>query len=597
MLDALKFLIKHNNDRNHGAGLIHPAWFFFVAIGISSTVAVSSEISDPPNPTANAISSIIASRQHPDLTQSSFGSRADDLEKLYRMANFRLLWLGQENSGKNVAEALNVLSNAFSQGLNPNNYDLEVLRLNSREALKLKPTAVKKLARFDTALSLSILRYLHDLQYGRVNPQGINFKLKLREKKLTDFPLLISSALRQGTLGQLPDIVEPKLFQYQKLKQSLAQYRKLDVESKPFLLMLSKSLRPGEHHPQMDELKQKLLSFGDFTETETLSDTQNPAVYSKAIAEGVKKFQRRHGLTPDGVIGKGTASALNTPLNQRITQIELAMERLRWLPEIQGGAYIIVNIPAFQLWAFDDISKPYPEILNMKVVVGNALKTQTPVLMAEMRFIDFMPYWNVPYSIVKKEILPKLWTNPNYLQKENMEVVTGFGKGGTAVALSDNAMMLLKQNVLKIRQRPGKKNALGRVKFMFPNKEDVYLHDTPANSLFGRSRRDFSHGCVRVENPEGLAEFVLKELPEWDKQKIAQAMKTAKTQRVQLKRSIPVLFFYTTSFIDENGLAFYPDIYRHDEVLLEVLKKPQDLSDQSLFISNNTMTTDSMKTE
>jgi murein L,D-transpeptidase YcbB/YkuD len=200
-----------------------------------------------------------------------------------------------------------------------------------------------------------------------------------------------------------------------------------------------------------------------------------------------------------------------------------------------------------------------------------------------------MPYWNVPYSIVKDEILPKLSENPQYLDKENMELVTGFANDAKAVEFTPDSMALLRQGALKIRQRPGRKNALGKVKFMFPNKEDVYLHDTPANALFSRSRRDFSHGCVRVENPEGLAGFALKDQAGWSKETINLAMKTPKTQRVILKHPIPVLFFYTTSFIDENGsLTFYPDIYGHDEVLLEVLKKPQDLSDQSLFISKNT---------
>ncbi|MGZ8215689.1 MAG: L,D-transpeptidase family protein, partial [Methylosarcina sp.] len=430
---------------------------------------------------------------------------------------------------------------------------------------------------------------LHDLHYGRVNPQGINFNLKLREKKLADLPVLIKSSLGQGTLSKLPEIVEPKLLQYQKLKQALALYKHLNAKYVPFQLSINKSLRPGERHPQIQSLKNFLISLGDLFEDNNQTEPQDAEVYTNKIREGVMKFQHRHGLTPDGIIGKGTAAAINAPLAQRIIQIELAMERLRWLPEINAGAYVIVNIPAFQLWAFDDIRKPHPGILNMKVVVGKALKNQTPVLMAEMRFIDFMPYWNVPYSIVKDEILPKLTVNPHYLDKENMELVTAFANDSKAVEFTDDSMALLKQGALKIRQRPGNKNALGRVKFMFPNKEDVYLHDTPANALFSKSRRDFSHGCVRVENPEALANFALKDQPEWNKETIKLAMKTSKTQRVILKRTMPVLFFYTTSFIDESGsLTFYPDIYGHDQILLEVLKKPQDLSDQSLFISKNT---------
>ncbi|MGR9088795.1 MAG: L,D-transpeptidase family protein, partial [Gammaproteobacteria bacterium] len=366
--------------------------------------------------------------------------------------------------------------------------------------------------------------------------------------------------------------------------------------SDPIHLEIKKSMRPGDHHPQIHRLKQFLESLGDLTEGSSDNGSIPSDLYTNKISVGVKNFQGRHGLIADGIIGKETAAALNVPLNHRTTQIELAMERLRWLPEIHAGAYIIVNIPAFQLWAFDDISKSDPEILNMKVVVGKALKNQTPVLMAEMRFIDFMPYWNVPYSIVKSEIMPKLIQNPNYLNQENMELVTGTGHEIKIVALSSDSVALMKQGSVRVRQRPGKKNALGRVKFMFPNKEDVYLHDTPANALFSRSRRDFSHGCVRVENPEGLANFVLKDQPGWNKDTVKQALQTDKTQRVILKHSIPVLFFYVTSYIDDRGrLTFHSDIYGHDAVLMEALKKNQDLSDQSLFISKNVSTSSAVK--
>jgi len=275
---------------------------------------------------------------------------------------------------------------------------------------------------------------------------------------------------------------------------------------------------------------------------------------------------------------------MNVPLSQRVTQIELAMERLRWLPELNAGPYIIVNIPAFQLWAFDDIDQFNSVAANMKVVVGKALKNETPVLMATLSFIDFMPYWNVPYSIVKKEILPKLMQNPGYLAGENMELVTTFGNETKAVAFTASSLAQLKQGTLRIRQRPGTKNALGRVKFIFPNQEDVYLHDTPSQPLFSKSRRDFSHGCVRVENPEGLAEFALKN--QWSREAIHQALNTLKTQRVILKKPIPVLFFYITSFFDQNNnLVFYPDIYGYDGILLGALRKPEDLLDQPNLVS------------
>lgn len=538
---------------------------------------------------AQEITAIIAAKQHPYLMLSNFPNRTEDLESLYALSNHQLLWLGNKDSEKNITTALNLLANATVHGLNSKNYDTETLRQKLQPALKLKPDAYKELALYDTALSISLLRFLHDLHYGRVNPQGINFNLKLREKKLIDIPLLIKNSQAQNTLAELPLSVEPKFKQYQKLKQALATYRQLAATAPPFKLNIEKTLRPGDTHPQIAELRRFLTTIGDLPDDKTTSNPDKSTLYTDAIATGVKRFQKRHGLTADGHIGKGSAAVLSVSLVQRVTQLELAMERLRWLPELSAGASIIVNIPAFQLWAFDAIDQADAKIINMKVVVGNALKTQTPVLMAEMHFIDFMPYWNVPYSIIKNEILPKLIQNRNYLDKENMELVSVFRDGENPTNLNEEAMYLLKEGKLRIRQRPGGKNALGRVKFIFPNKEDVYLHDTPANALFSKSRRDFSHGCVRVENPQKLAEFALKNQDAWNPETIQIAMSTPKTQRVILKKPIPVLFFYTTAFFDQDdNLDFYLDIYGHDAVLLEALSKPDDLSDQALFISTNT---------
>ncbi len=565
--------------------------FLFLALPLQAALAEEVVSQEQLPGVAQEISAIIAAKQHPYLTLSNFPNRTEDLESLYKQSEHRLLWLGNADAEKNINEALNLLANAAADGLNPKNYDTETLRQKLPPALTLKPDAYKDLALYDTALSISLLRFLHDLHYGRVNPQGINFNLKLREKKLVDLPLLIKNSLAQNTLAQLALSAEPQLKQYQKLKQALADYRELAAKALPFKLDIKETLHPGESHPQVAELRRFLIFIGDMPEDKAPGNAEKSLRYSDAIVNGVKKFQKRHGLTADGHLGKGSVAALNVPLSYRVTQIELAMERLRWLPELSTGSSIIVNIPAFQLWAFESIDQPDADVVNMRVVVGNALKTQTPVLMAEMHFIDFMPYWNVPYSIIKNEILPKLSQNGDYLNKENMELVSVFRDAEKPTALTPEAMNLLKEGKLRIRQRPGGKNALGKVKFIFPNKDDVYLHDTPSNSLFSKSRRDLSHGCVRVANPQKLAEFALKNQDNWTPETIQLAMNTPKTQRVILKKPIPVLFFYTTAFFDQKeGLEFFPDIYGHDAVLLNALSKPDDLSDQALFISTNTST-------
>jgi len=526
---------------------------------------------------------VINAKSNAYLAHVDFSNRAEDLASLYQLIDNKLLWLGNNLAEQNILEVIDLLDAATENGLNSANYDSKNLREMLPTALKFAADDYQHLALYDTAISLSLLRYLHDLHYGRVSPLGINYNLKLREKKLIDLPKLITSRVMNASIKQLPALVEPSLPQYQKLKTALATYRLLAQKTVTLQLHSEKSINPGDNFTQLNDLRRFLIAVNDM---QTEIATKQTTLYSDKIVKGVKKFQQRHGLDADGVMGKGTIDALNVPLKDRVTQIELAMERLRWLPVFNTGPYIIVNIPAYQLWAFDDIDQTNANITTMKVVVGKALDHQTPVLMAEMRFIDFMPYWNVPYNIFKKELLPKLRQNPSYLEKENMELVATFANDSKSVSFNNASIEQLKQGNLRIRQRPGKHNALGRVKFMFPNKDDVYLHDTPSHSLFSRSRRDLSHGCVRVANPQALAEFALKE--QWTKEDIQVALNAPNTQRVVLKRSIPVLFFYTTAFFDPNNdLILYTDIYGNDTILLEALKNSDDLSDQSIFASNN----------
>ncbi len=528
------------------------------------------------NAISKAITGIISSKQHAYLTPSDFTHRQEDLDTLYQHNNYQLLWLNKPNSTQLAADLVQVLQNAANDGLEPDRYSSHALAEQLPASLALPVDAHSQLALYDTALSLSLLRYLHDLHYGRVNPQGINFNLKPREKKSLDLPALMLAAAQQGNVAQLPSSVEPKRQGYQQLKSALLQYKKLASQTTQ-LHLSDKAIRPGETMVGLADLKRYLQVSGDMQE-EAQDAAETTGLYTDAVVEGVKHFQRRHGLEADGILGKGTIAALNEPLAQRVTQIELAMERLRWLPEASPVRSIVVNIPAFQLSVFDDTGIANPKLANMRVVVGKALKNETPELMADMSFIDFMPYWNVPYNIVKTEILPKLAQNPSYLGREQMEIVTPSG----VLPVNSASLSLVKQGSARIRQKPGGKNALGKIKFMFPNKDDVYLHDTPASGLFSRTRRDFSHGCVRVANPQALAEFVLAgQLPP---DAIKKALDTPKNQRVILKRPIPVLFYYSTAFFDQqNSLVFYPDIYGRDALLTEALKNNADLPDQALF--------------
>jgi murein L,D-transpeptidase YcbB/YkuD len=256
---------------------------------------------------------------------------------------------------------------------------------------------------------------------------------------------------------------------------------------------------------------------------------------------------------------------------EKIVLIELAMERMRWQPEPPAGPLIMVNIPAFQLWAFN--SPDDANVLSMKVVVGKAPENQTPILVDRMQYLEFMPYWNIPKSILDKEILPKIQAGKNSLSSQEIELVQRFADETGDEA--DNILDDLKNGRVRARQLPGKNNPLGKVKFIFPNKDDVYMHDTPFRSGFLRDKRDLSHGCVRVADAGKLAEFVLGDQQlGWDKKAIEEAMSAPKTQRVSLKKTIPVLFFYSTAYAGQDSkLRFYPDIYGYDAILQGALKK------------------------
>ncbi|HEU4699662.1 MAG TPA: L,D-transpeptidase family protein [Gemmatimonadales bacterium] len=260
-------------------------------------------------------------------------------------------------------------------------------------------------------------------------------------------------------------------------------------------------------------------------------------------------------------------AADSAPLAPRVRQLELALERLRWLPPIGRQRFIVVNIPAFELFAFDSTGGAGLPALQMPVIVGRALNTRTPMLLQAMRYIDFRPYWNVPRSILVKEILPALRKNANYLRRNDMEVV-----GARDRVLGDTptpaVLQGLERGELRVRQRPGPANSLGLAKFVFPNAADVYLHGTPNPGLFARTRRDFSHGCVRVFDPAGLAEWVLRDQPGWSRARIDSAMAGKTTTRVLLSKPMPVVVFYTTAVVWPDGrTVFYPDIYGHDATL------------------------------
>jgi murein L,D-transpeptidase YcbB/YkuD len=291
-----------------------------------------------------------------------------------------------------------------------------------------------------------------------------------------------------------------------------------------------------------------------------------PAFYDETMAAGIARFQERHGLAPDAVIGRATQAALAVPLTWRVRQVELALERLRWLPDLSAGRLMAVNIPMFRLWAWDRAPSATPPALSMAVIVGRALDTRTPVFADRMEYVVFRPYWNVPQSILMNEILPAVRQDADYLARENLEIVSGPADASAVLAPTAEHIAELGQSGVRLRQRPGAGNALGLIKFMFPNRNDVYMHATPTPRLFQPSRRDFSHGCIRVEDPEALAAWALGGDPSWTPEAILAAMNGPANRRVDLSEPIQVVIFYTTAVVlpEDGRVHFAADIYGQD---------------------------------
>ncbi len=494
------------------------------------------------------------------------------LARVYAASGGAPVWFGPDGPRPAVDAAMRALRSAADRGLEPRDREAAALERSIRSAAE-PSAAPDALVRADVALTAAILRLLSDLHFGRVRPQAVEPFYRTRPRDAR-FVGELREAVAEDRLDALLAGAEPALPVYARLKAALPRYRALAESSVPPLPPLRSQrakVVPGERYAGAAALHDVLVRLGDLP-----GDAARPVddLYTDALAAGVSRFQARHGLAPDGVLGPQTLAALNEPLATRVAQIELAMERLRWLPEPAGGRVIAVNVPSFELWAFADARDTSRAALSMPVIVGKAVRHETPVFIGEMRAVEFSPYWNVPRNILRNETLPRLARDPGYLEREDMELVSTRGDGRVLTRVDPASLEALRAGELRVRQRPGARNALGGVKFVLPNSMEVYLHGTPARELFGRTRRDFSHGCIRVRDPAALAAFVLQDQPEWTSGAIEAAMASGRNRTVPLAAPIPVVIFYTTATVDAEGRAiFLPDVYGHDRRLIEALRK------------------------
>ncbi|MGE0592282.1 MAG: murein L,D-transpeptidase [Vicinamibacterales bacterium] len=493
-----------------------------------------------------------------------------DLRRLYADGR-RLLWIdGTGEPSALCGRALEVLDMAELDGLVSSDYDTPRLRRLAEAGPARTALSIDEAASVELDLSVGLLRLFRHVHLGRVDPRALGFRLEL-PAETHDVVAALLQGVATGDLGAVVDQLRPPLLQYRLLRQTLARYRELATRAEHVPLGLSgAAVRPGETLERAEALRRRLVTLGDLAPDAAAAP---PGRYDEPLVSAVVRFQGRHGLAQDGVLGPSTVAALDVPLEQRTRQIELALERLRWLPDLSARRLLTLNIPMFELWAWDSPGEQQVPALNMRAVVGRALTTETPVFIEEMRAVIFRPFWNVPASILRNEVLPALEADPGYLERQGMEIVEGPGDTARVAALSAESLEGLRQGRLRVRQRPGPQNALGLVKFDFPNQDNVYLHGTPNTQVFARARRDYSHGCVRVEDPARLAAWVLADQSGWTVEEIARAMGGTVTRRVELDRPIQVVLFYTTAAVmpDSGLVRFADDIYGRDARLDKAL--------------------------
>ena len=513
------------------------------------------------------IQSLISAANLDGMRWPNFRDYQPWLQKFYEPVNYSPSWVNGNSPSPQALAMIELFRNSWKKGLEPEDYDAS--RWDSR--LRAMQGSAADPAGLDVALTVSAMRYISDLRVGRINPQHFKFGLSVEQKKYDLAQFLRERLLPATDPSAVVDSVEPPFPGYRRAEQALARYIELaradDGEKIPVPV---KPVDPGQAYPGVARLAVMLRLVGDLP-----PDTAQPVdsqLYDGALVEAVKRFQRRHGLDADGRLGPSTVNQLNVPLSARVHQLKLTLERWRWLPTEFAAPPIVVNIPDFRLRALDENNKI---ALEMRVVVGRAMRGQTPVFSRDMTYVVLRPYWNIPPGILRRDVIPAIKRDRNQVASKNYEITTFDGKVVTSGEVSDEVLAQLEAGKLTVRQKPGPNNALGLIKLMFPNEYHVYLHSTPATELFSRSRRDFSAGCIRVEKPAELAAWVLRNNSGWTVDRVQQGMQNGKDDAtVSLARRVPVFIVYGTAVAYENDeVHFYDDIYGHDAKLAEALAK------------------------
>jgi len=513
---------------------------------------------------AATVDQVLTTAKHPGLTWGSIADVAPALKPVYDAEPDRLVWFDGVTPSPSLDTTLTTLRAAGDHGLNPADYDAATLS-QQWVTIARGSASPRDRAYFDLGVSVACARMIKAVHAGRVDPATMDWGYDITPKQV-DVADTLKRVSHGTALSAALDSLQPPFSHYLRARRTLAAYRTLaqagEPDAVPDLPKPRAKVEPHQSWVGVPQLAARLRILGDLP----AGTLESGSTYAGPLVDAVKRFQMRHGLEGDGVIGPGTLKAINVPLARRVRQIELAMERMRWLPPLSDRPNVFVNVPLFRLWADDPSTGVEP--LRMNVVVGQSLNHKTPIFVERMEYVIFRPYWNPPRSIVVNEIVPKARRDAGYMAREALEIVASDAESAAALPPTPDNLDQLAAGKLRVRQKPGPSNSLGLAKFIFPNDDNVYMHGTPAQALFSRARRDFSHGCIRLEDPARFAEWVLRDQPDWGRAHIDAAMHEERPTRVNLKSPLTVVLFYDTVHVNsENVVFFVDDIYGHDRAL------------------------------
>jgi len=483
------------------------------------------------------------------------------LPALYKANNDAPLW----SNPHAIDQLLTAIRTIDREGLTPADYHLEALEtLQQRLASGGDAASPGRAADFDLLLTDALVRLGYHLAFGKVDPEALDPDWNMRRQlEQPDAVSRFDEAIRNGHIDTLLDSLRPTLPSYARLMSALQEYRRIAAEGGWQNVPAGPSLKPDMTDARIVALRQRLTASGDLS-----SDKTDSPDFDTQLEVAVRRFQGRHGLTVDGVAGKATLAAMNVPVERRIDQIRANLERARWVLHDLPAEYVLVDIAGFKVRFYRDSRA----IWETRAVVGRPMR-MTPIFKSRITYLEANPTWTVPPTILGEDVLPAIRRDPHYLQEKSMRVIDRQGNPVDPAGI-DWSRYRGSNFPYMIRQDPGPENALGRIKFMFPNTHAVYLHDTPSKQLFNRTERTFSSGCIRIENPYRFAELLLDGDPNWNRERVIEAVDSLKTRSIRLRKPVEVILLYWTVDVDDNGaVLFKQDIYNRDPSIIKALGK------------------------